>query len=177
MTQDSPPPVAGPEPERGVGRRFGWPAAAAIGLLCAVVGVLAVVVVASMNKGEGVQAQVIESHGHNTAAVAPASAPLRSGERFATLGLPDGGTYEPKAPNGGTDDYRCFLLDPQLANDATLSGVQVLPGIGNWSITRSCIGSVQRNSRQRRRSMRAAPGAVDLFRWHADSFTCRGWCD
>ena len=128
MTQDSPPPVAGPEPERGVGRRFGWPAAAAIGLLCAVVGVLAVVVVASMNKGEGVQAQVIESHGHNTAAVAPASAPLRSGERFATLGLPDGGTYEPKAPNGGTDDYRCFLLDPQLANDATLSGVQVLPG-------------------------------------------------
>ena len=66
--------------------------------------------------------------GHNTAAVARHRhrCAVASGSR--RWDCPDGGTYEPKAPNGGTDDYRCFLLDPQLANDATLSGVQVLPG-------------------------------------------------
>ena len=130
MTPDRPPtPDADSSPEQDAGRRFGWPAAAAVGLLAAVVAVLAVVVVGAVTQGENVEAQVAESsHGHNTSATVPASAPLRSGERFATLGLPDGGTYQPKAPNGGTDDYRCFLLDPQLANDATLSGVQVLPG-------------------------------------------------
>ena len=100
-----------------------------MGLLAAVVAVLAVVVVGAVTQGANVEARVAgSSHGHHPSATVPASAPLRSGERFATLGLPDGGTYQPKAPNGGTDDYRCFLLDPQLANDATLSGVQVLPG-------------------------------------------------
>ena len=38
-------------------------------------------------------------------------------------------SYTPSAPNGvGTDDYRCFLLDPQLAQDAFLTGTIVLPG-------------------------------------------------
>jgi hypothetical protein len=37
--------------------------------------------------------------------------------------------YTPSAPNGvGTDDYRCFLLDPQLARDSFLTGTNVLPG-------------------------------------------------
>ena len=127
-TQDSPPPVAGPEPEQGVGRRFGWPAAAAIGLLCAVVGVLAVVVVASMNKGEGVQAQVIESHGHNTAAVAfKHRHRCRSGERFATLDCPTVGRMNLRHATVERMTTAASF-DPQLANDATLSGVQVLPG-------------------------------------------------
>ena len=35
-----------------------------------------------------------------------------------TLTMPE--AYTPSAPNGtGTDDYRCFLLDPHLAKDAT----------------------------------------------------------
>ena len=38
-------------------------------------------------------------------------------------------TYTPSAPTGvGTDDYRCFLLDPELDEDAWLTGTQVLPG-------------------------------------------------
>ena len=37
--------------------------------------------------------------------------------------------YTPSAPNGvGTDDYRCFLLDPRLARDSFLTGTDVLPG-------------------------------------------------
>ena len=39
------------------------------------------------------------------------------------------GAYTPSAPYGtGTDDYRCFLLDPELDKDAWLTGTQVLPG-------------------------------------------------
>ncbi len=37
--------------------------------------------------------------------------------------------YTPSAPTGvGTDDYRCFLLDPELDQDAYLTGTNVLPG-------------------------------------------------
>lgn len=59
------------------------------------------------------------------AVVAPASAKLRAGERFTTIGVSN--PYTPSAPNGGTDDYRCFLLDPALAKDALLTGSNVLP--------------------------------------------------
>ena len=37
-------------------------------------------------------------------------------------------TYLPKAPSGGTDDYRCFLLDPKLARDSFVTGYDVEPG-------------------------------------------------
>ena len=37
--------------------------------------------------------------------------------------------YTPSPPTGkGTDDYRCFLLDPDLPEDAWLTGTQILPG-------------------------------------------------
>lgn len=35
--------------------------------------------------------------------------------------------YTPKAPSKGTDDYRCFLLDPKLAKSAFVTGTDVLP--------------------------------------------------
>ena len=51
---------------------------------------------------------------------------LREGERFESLRLPS--AYTPKSPSGtGTDDYRCFLLDPELATDQLVSGVQIVP--------------------------------------------------
>ena len=51
---------------------------------------------------------------------------LREGERFESLRLPS--AYTPKAPSGtGTDDYRCFLVDPELATDQLVSGVQIAP--------------------------------------------------
>ena len=53
--------------------------------------------------------------------------PLRKGESRLTLEMPE--PYTPSAPTGfGTDDYRCFLLDPKLAEDAFITGFNVLPG-------------------------------------------------
>jgi hypothetical protein len=52
--------------------------------------------------------------------------PLRAGESRMTLRIPE--SYTPSAPNGvGTDDYRCFLLDPRLAKDMYLTGTFVKP--------------------------------------------------
>jgi hypothetical protein len=56
--------------------------------------------------------------------------PLRDGEQRMTLTMPE--TYTPSAPYGtGTDDYRCFLLDPHLDQDVWLTGSNVLPGNPN----------------------------------------------
>jgi hypothetical protein len=53
--------------------------------------------------------------------------PLRAGEKRMTLQMP--AAYTPSAPTGnGTDDYRCFLLDPELAKKIYLTGTSVQPG-------------------------------------------------
>jgi predicted small lipoprotein YifL len=59
---------------------------------------------------------------------APAkTSPLRAGERRVTVRMPT--AYTPSAPTGvGTDDYRCFLLDPKVARDSFITGFNVLPG-------------------------------------------------
>jgi hypothetical protein len=36
--------------------------------------------------------------------------------------------YRPKAAKGTTDDYRCFLLDPKLTDDAYVTSARVVPG-------------------------------------------------
>jgi len=33
----------------------------------------------------------------------------------------------PSAPNGGTDDYRCFLIDPSVKQDSLITSVKFLP--------------------------------------------------
>jgi hypothetical protein len=67
------------------------------------------------------------SGGHGATAEPVAQKPLRAGERFADVRMPE--PYTPSAPTGvGTDDYRCFLLDPGLTEDAFLTGIDVLPG-------------------------------------------------
>jgi hypothetical protein len=70
----------------------------------------------------------ISGAGHHHGNAKPAAAvPLRPGEKRLTLAMPE--RYTPSAPTGvGTDDYRCFLLDPQLARDVYLTGTNVLPG-------------------------------------------------
>ena len=53
--------------------------------------------------------------------------PLRSGERRVEVAMPE--PYTPSAPYGtGTDDYRCFVLDPHLTRDAYITGLNILPG-------------------------------------------------
>jgi hypothetical protein len=54
-------------------------------------------------------------------------APLAAGERWIDLPMP-GGAYRPAASGGGTDDYRCILLDPEITTTAFLSGVVLRPG-------------------------------------------------
>ncbi len=54
-------------------------------------------------------------------------APLRADERFVNVTMAE--PYTPSAPYGaGTDDYRCFLLDPKLTSPAYVTGVNVVPG-------------------------------------------------
>ena len=66
------------------------------------------------------------SDGHGDAQPMKAE-PLRPGERRLDLTMPE--PYTPSAPTGvGTDDYRCFLLDPDLDEDAYLTGTHVQPG-------------------------------------------------
>jgi hypothetical protein len=56
-----------------------------------------------------------------------ADRPLRAGERRITVRMPT--PYTPSAPTGvGTDDYRCFLLDPKVATDSYITGFNVRPG-------------------------------------------------
>lgn len=55
----------------------------------------------------------------------PAPAPLRAGEQRRRVTMP--AAYTPKAPSGGTDDYRCFLLDPRLARDSFVTGYDIAP--------------------------------------------------
>ena len=68
------------------------------------------------------------AHSDDHAGVEPVKPrPLRPGERRMKLTMPT--AYTPSAPTGvGTDDYRCFLLDPHLAKDTYLTGTHVLPG-------------------------------------------------
>ncbi len=69
-------------------------------------------------------ADVGQQPAHPVTAVKPR--PLRRGETRMTLRMPT--AYEPAAPRDvGTDDYRCFLLDPHLTRDRFLTGTFVRP--------------------------------------------------
>jgi hypothetical protein len=62
-----------------------------------------------------------------SASTPAAPTPLRAGERRVTVTMP--AAYTPSAPTGvGTDDYRCFLLDPEVAKDSFITGFDVRPG-------------------------------------------------
>ena len=68
------------------------------------------------------------AEGQTHAAAAPVRhLPLRAGEKRLEVRMPE--TYTPSAPTGvGTDDYRCFLLDPKTTTDQMITGFNVLPG-------------------------------------------------
>jgi hypothetical protein len=63
---------------------------------------------------------------HMDPASVPPITPLRTGETFSTLMMPVAYTPDPPA-HDGTDDYRCFLVDPKLTSPAFLTGSQFLP--------------------------------------------------
>jgi hypothetical protein len=55
-----------------------------------------------------------------------AATPAAPGERLLRLSLPT--PYRPAASGGGTDDYRCFLLDPGLDRDVFVTSARIEPG-------------------------------------------------
>jgi hypothetical protein len=73
----------------------------------------------------GNQTPAPSTHAGHGQFVPPSPAPLRAGEHFVTLKMPQ--PYTPVAPNGGTDEYRCFMVDPGLTGTAYLTGSQFLP--------------------------------------------------
>lgn len=73
----------------------------------------------------GSKAAPATSSHHNAKPVKPK--PLRDGETRKTIKMAE--SYTPSPPYGtGTDDYRCFLLDPGLEEDTWLTGTHVAPG-------------------------------------------------
>jgi Copper type II ascorbate-dependent monooxygenase, C-terminal domain len=66
-------------------------------------------------------------HPVRVAKPAPAAADVRAGETLRTLELP--AAYRPKGAAGVTDDYRCFLLDPKLDEDAFVTSARIDPGV------------------------------------------------
>ena len=99
----------------------------------------ATLLLAGCGGGAELPASLRSAGAHTTAHAAPPSSPastggapvvqdvaLRAGERFQSIRLPV--AYTPKAPEGtGTDDYRCFLVDPGFRTDQLVSGVQITP--------------------------------------------------
>jgi hypothetical protein len=63
--------------------------------------------------------------GHVHGSPPPPPAPLRDGESFVEVGLAQ--AYKPTPPQGGTDEYRCFLVDPKLTAASYITGSQFLP--------------------------------------------------
>ena len=82
----------------------------------------------SSSEAQSEAAQVDGEKAHNGHDAKPKKArPLRAGESRTTIAMP--ASYTPSAPyDVGTDDYRCFLLDPELDRDTWLTGTHVLPG-------------------------------------------------
>ncbi len=51
---------------------------------------------------------------------------VRDGERVIDVAMP--AVYRPQAEPGTTDDYRCFVLDPKLAQDVSVTSAWIEPG-------------------------------------------------
>lgn len=66
-------------------------------------------------------------HGEPVPAEEAPRVPLRDGDRRLTVTMPE--AYHPTAPTeSGADDYRCFLVDPELEDDVFVTGTDVSPG-------------------------------------------------
>ena len=75
-------------------------------------------------------------HGHTSqATLTPKpvpTTPARKGESFTTVTMP--AAYAPKAPTkSGTDEYRCFLIDPCTTSSSSKRGPASLPRPGSWT--------------------------------------------
>ncbi|GIJ51561.1 hypothetical protein Val02_84470 [Virgisporangium aliadipatigenens] len=66
------------------------------------------------------------SHGAHAGGSSAPPQPLRAGERFVDLRMAE--AYTPAPPEGGgTDEYRCQVIDPGLSKAQFLTGTQFVP--------------------------------------------------
>ncbi|WP_433302156.1 monooxygenase [Actinoplanes sp. CA-030573] len=65
-------------------------------------------------------------HGAHAGGSSAPPQPLRAGERFVNLRM--AAAYTPVPPEGGSDEYRCQVIDPGLTKTAFLTGTQFTPG-------------------------------------------------
>jgi hypothetical protein len=64
------------------------------------------------------------------AKAAPKAPATVDGARITTLAMQDANAYTPKAINGGTDDYHCTLVNPQVRQNSFIVSSQFFPGTG-----------------------------------------------
>ncbi|MFJ8964744.1 hypothetical protein ACIRG5_35690 [Lentzea sp. NPDC102401] len=84
------------------------------------------VVACGSNTGNGVAPPSAGSHNAHSGQPPAAQLPLRAGERFVDLKMAE--SYTPQPPEGGgTDEYRCQVIDPGLTKAEFLTGTQVTP--------------------------------------------------
>lgn len=106
------------------------------------------------------QAEEVTGSGHGDHGPSDArKVPLREGERFVDVGMP--ASYSPSAPTKGTDDYRCFLLDPGVDEDSFVTGIDVVPG--RPDLVHHVI------------LFQVPPGAVSAAQAHDSSEPGQGW--
>jgi len=68
----------------------------------------------------------VGSHGAHAGGSSAPPPPLRAGERFVNLKMAE--AYTPAPPEGGgSDEYRCQMIDPGLTKTAFLTGTQFTP--------------------------------------------------
>jgi hypothetical protein len=96
-----------------------------VGLATITVSVVALTVVACQSPTPAPVSDAQTYPGHVHGSPPPPPAPLRDGERFVEVGLAQ--PYRPTPPQGGTDEYRCFLVDPKLTAASYITGSQFLP--------------------------------------------------
>ncbi len=58
--------------------------------------------------------------------LSPEPISVKEGESVLKVAMP--GSYRPRAGKGATDDYRCFVLDPKLADDVSVTSARIEPG-------------------------------------------------
>jgi hypothetical protein len=80
---------------------------------------------ASTPAGGEAPASVGASTGHHHFSAPADAKPLRTGEQFVDLAMTE--AYTPVPPNGGTDEYRCFVIDPRITEPVYVTGSQYVP--------------------------------------------------
>ncbi|WP_086840319.1 monooxygenase [Amycolatopsis kentuckyensis] len=84
------------------------------------------VVACGSGTGNSAAPTVAGPHSAHAGGASAPPQPLRAGERFVDLKMAE--AYTPAPPEGGgTDEYRCQVIDPGLTKTAFLTGTQVIP--------------------------------------------------